>query len=399
MTIDLDRKRTVGDAAAADRAGGALPGELTSKLAALQSLNAQLIFMREESQAYSEMVSAARKLIGCDSCALFIYDEARRCLVLRASHGFPEDLEEMTIPLEEGQSTQRQAFMEGYLVYVPDTRASSGRPGLLPEIRSELAMAIYSNQGPVGLFDIGRREPDGFAEHEIQFCSVLVDQIAFSLENMRLLRNLTATRNAVIRGMALLAESRDGHIGGHLDRICATARLMAGQLHHEGPYVREVDEEFVETISQAAALHDIGKVGIPDSILQKPSSLSTGEFEIMKTHTTIGGDLLLELMHDYGHILTLRMGAEVAYGHHECWDGSGYPRGMKGRDVPLAARIVSICDVYDALTSERIYKEAWDHERVCQVIRAGAGSQFDPYLVDVFVALAPQMHEISARLR
>ena len=141
----------------------------------------------------------------------------------------------------------------------------------------------------------------------------------------------------------------------------------------------------------------MGKVGIPDSILLKPGKLTESEFEIMKTHTLVGAELLDGLRQSFGDFSMIAMGVDVAHSHHEWWDGSGYPAGLAGRDIPLAARILCICDVYDALTSERVYKKAWTHEETEASIREAAGKQFDPELVDVFFENPDDLYAVRAR--
>jgi HD-GYP domain-containing protein (c-di-GMP phosphodiesterase class II) len=374
-----------------------LVGEVSgvaAKLAALQALGTRLIYVRDEQHLYEEMVEAAQRITGCDFCSLFTVDHDEHLLRLRAWSGYSDEVAGTRIPLDDGTSVQRQAFVEEYLVYVPEVFEGPYRDYLAPDLRSELAIPIVSKRGPVGVLDFGSRTPGAFTEQDAQFCSMLVGQMAFSLENNLLVRELMSTRDAVIHGMALLAESRDGHIGAHLRRICAMAEAMSQRLLQDTRYRREVDEEFVETISRSAALHDIGKVGIPDTILLKPGKLTASEYEVMKTHTRIGGDLLKELMSTHGSFFMLQMGADVAYGHHERWDGSGYPAGLGEDEIPLAARIVTICDFYDALASERIYKAPLSHEQVCIMVRGESGRHFDPQLVEVFHELAPAFEEI-----
>jgi response regulator RpfG family c-di-GMP phosphodiesterase len=279
-------------------------------------------------------------------------------------------------------------------VHLRDRSETPGVCCLDDEVRSNLVFPIISNNGPVGAFDFGSREAHAFEPEDIDICAMLVDQMAYSIENIRLLGELSESRDAVIRGMALLAESRDNNIGGHLDRICASARMVAGRLLGLPEYQDEVSVEFVETIARAAALHDIGKVGIPDAILLKPGRLTEAEFEVMKTHTTLGQELLAHLMDQHGSYYMIQMGAEVALSHHEWWDGNGYPNGWRGDRTPLSARIVALADVYDALTSKRIYKDAWCHEDALADIRAKAGIQFDPALTEIFLSNPEELLEI-----
>ena len=372
--------------------------ELDSRLDALQSVNAKLLFLRDIKTVYEEMARSARQVLGCDFCALYTYERPDNLLLLQARAGDHDPERRPEIHLDDPGSIQAQAFQEEYLVYIPDLRENRAERRENPEIRSQLCIPISSNQGPVGLFDFGSRRVDAFAHQDVRIASILVDQAAFSLENIRLLGDLTASRDAVIRGMALLAESRDGQIGGHIDRICAFSHLFATRLRQDSPYEHLVDDDFLETINRAAALHDIGKVGIPDRILLKPGKLTEKEYEIVKTHTTIGGSLLVGLIRDHGSFPTLRMGAEVAYGHHEWWDGSGYPHGQRGQAIPLSARIVTVADVFDALTSRRVYKEAWEAGEAFLALKERAGTQFDPHLLDLFTELAPQLLEIRNEL-
>jgi putative two-component system response regulator len=246
----------------------------------------------------------------------------------------------------------------------------------------------------VGVFDFGSRRSGAFTATEIGMCTMLVDQMSYSLENIRLVNELSRSRDAVIRGMALLAEIRDTHIREHLSRICAYSGFLAGLLP-ERPGYPEVTLQFIETIARAAALHDVGKVGIPDAILLKPGKLTEAEFAVMKSHTEMGAELLEGLIQDYGTYSMISMGAEVARAHHERWDGSGYPAGLKGREIPLSARIVAICDVYDALTSRRVYKDAWTHEKTASTMQADAGKHFDPELLAIFLS----RHGDLARIR
>ncbi len=359
------------------------PGPGIDRLQALQAFNARLVCMTVNESSYEEVVNGVWKVLGCDACALFLLDDATGELVLKGSVGYPDVPADLRIPLTDTGSIHAQSFNEEYLIHVDDLDFQNGAKPLSARIAGNLVLPIISNSGPVGVFDFGSFGTGTFDAQEIGMCSMLVDQMSYSLENIRLVGELSQSRDAVIRGMALLAEIRDTHIGGHLNRICEFAELLTERLAIRPGY-QEVTHEFIETITRAAALHDVGKVGIPDSILLKPGKLSDPEFEIMKSHTLIGAELLEGLRKNFGDFSMIAMGVDVAMGHHEWWDGSGYPHGRKGQEIPLAARILGICDVYDALTSSRVYKEAWSHEETEKTIREAAGRQFDPDLVDIF---------------
>ncbi len=194
------------------------------------------------------------------------------------------------------------------------------------------------------------------------------------------------TQQVTVFTLAKLAESRDNETGQHLDRMRCYAREVAAEIITTEKYRNRFDDGFVDQIYQSSPLHDIGKVGIPDRILLKPGKLSNDEFDIMKRHSVIGGDTLKLADEQAGNNSFLSMGKDIAYSHHERWDGSGYPHGLRGEEIPLASRIVAIGDVYDALTSRRPYKEPFSHEKAMAIILEGKGKHFDPDVVDAFVA-------------
>jgi putative two-component system response regulator len=180
------------------------------------------------------------------------------------------------------------------------------------------------------------------------------------------------------------ADSRDPETGAHIVRMANYSRVIAEQLG--------LSAAQQQLILEAAPMHDIGKVGIPDHILLKPGKLSIEEFAIMKKHAMLGYQILAESQSEM-----LQVGAEIALSHHEKFDGSGYPQGLIGEEIPLFARIVAVADVFDALTSERPYKSAWDIDKALALLHEGAGSHFDPQCVAAFVADWPQILEIKAR--
>jgi putative two-component system response regulator len=209
-----------------------------------------------------------------------------------------------------------------------------------------------------------------------------------SLENRILERTaqLARTQNVAVFSLAKLAESRDTETGEHLERMRSYAREIAIGLSQQEKYKDLIDNEFIEALFHSSPLHDIGKVGIPDGILLKPGRLSFEEFEIMKSHSVIGGDTLKAADQEAGQDSFLAMGRDIAYYHHEKWNGTGYPSGLKGEEIPLPARIVAVSDVYDALTSKRPYKEPFSHEKSKSIIVEGSGKDFDRDIVTAFVA-------------
>ena len=199
-------------------------------------------------------------------------------------------------------------------------------------------------------------------------------------------RMLIDSRDLVVFALANLADSRDPETGAHLERIREYCRILAEHLALHGPYTEQITPAFIEQIYQASPLHDIGKVGIPDAILLKPGRLSEREFELMKQHSLIGARALQEVAGHGGQGGFLDMAIDIARDHHERWDGSGYPYARSGHDIPLAARIAALADVFDALTSVRVYKAAFTMEVARTMIENDAGTHFDPAIVDAFVA-------------
>ena len=208
-------------------------------------------------------------------------------------------------------------------------------------------------------------------------------------------QELVDTRDLTIFALAKLADSRDPETGSHLERMRHYSRILAEQLGKEGPYKESIDEQFIADIFRSSPLHDIGKVGIPDAILLKPGRLTQEEFEIMKRHSTIGAETLEEAARHSRSGSFLRMATDIARGHHERFNGTGYPKGLAGQEIPLAARIVGLADVYDALTSARVYKEAFPPAVARSIIEAESGKHFDPAVIEAFQACHDRFLEVQ----
>jgi len=198
---------------------------------------------------------------------------------------------------------------------------------------------------------------------------------------------------ATIFAMARLAESRDDETGTHLERVQSFCGLLG-----EGVAAghTDLDREFVRHLVHAGPLHDIGKVGISDAVLLKPGRLTPDEFELMKTHTTMGAQTLEAVQRGNPSNAFIGMGIEIARSHHERWDGGGYPQGLSGESIPLSGRIMAVADVYDALRSKRVYKPAFSHDESVRIIGEGGGTQFDPCVVDVFMERADEFEAVFA---
>jgi putative two-component system response regulator len=209
-------------------------------------------------------------------------------------------------------------------------------------------------------------------------------------------RELLTTQDITIRALASLAETRDDDTGAHILRTQHFVRRLAEELRNDPLFADEVDERAIDLMFKSAPLHDIGKVGIPDHILLKPGKLTPEEFEVMKTHVELGRRALASSIADSGTSTDfLQYAIDIVRGHHEKWDGSGYPKGLSGEQIPLSARIMAVADVYDALTTRRIYKPAFAHEVAEQIILDGRGRHFDPRIVDAFSRCMPDFRRIT----
>jgi len=208
---------------------------------------------------------------------------------------------------------------------------------------------------------------------------------------------LHKTQISAIRSLARLAEFRDHETGDHLQRICEYSRLISQEVFKRQPYDFKIRAEYCDDIFLSSMLHDIGKVGIPDYILLKKGKLDAEEWKIMKSHTVIGWTILNQADCELGEQSFLTLASQIALNHHERWDGSGYPYGLKEDNIPLSARISAVADVYDALTSQRPYKKPWHHDDAIREITQHSGVAFDPVIVDILLSTEKKVLDIHYR--
>lgn len=203
-------------------------------------------------------------------------------------------------------------------------------------------------------------------------------------------------KQVVIEAMGELAEFRDPETGAHIKRTQHYVKTLAEQLFKNGSFQQDLDPEGVTLLYKSAPLHDIGKVGIPDSILLKPGKLSPDEFSEMQNHTLYGQTVIRKLEKRVGKSSFLKYANDIIVGHHEKYDGSGYPYGLQEEEIPLAGKIMAIADVYDALTTRRVYKDAFPHEKVMTIMNDGNGSHFDPIVFNAFLEVEIDFRAIAA---
>ena len=232
------------------------------------------------------------------------------------------------------------------------------------------------------------------AQRELTIAKDQLEIYAKELETLVSLRTnqLTATQDMVVFALAHVADSRDPETGQHLMRMRRYSQMIAQTLAAGGPYAAVIDERFLQDLYRSSPLHDIGKVAVPDSILQKPGKLTSEEFGKMKQHVVAGGETLEMARDQVGPGTFMDMAADIARYHHEWFNGTGYCEGLHGQDIPLSARIVALADVYDALTSQRVYKPAYDSDTARKIIAEESGSHFDPVIVGAFLSRFEDYH-------
>ncbi len=260
-------------------------------------------------------------------------------------------------------------------------------------IRSSIALPLKVSGEPVGMIFFSSRYKNVYNDHHLNILQTLANSIAISLN-----KNIFASemQYSSVLALAKLSEARDEDTGEHMERMAKYAKTIAVLLHRKGLYPEEITVEYIDLIERFSPLHDIGKVGISDKILLKPAKLTPEEFDEMKQHTIFGAQVLRSADMNMGRKgkSLFGMGVEIAEGHHEKWDGSGYPNGKKGLEIPLSARITAVADVFDALTSKRPYKEAFSLDKSFAIVQEGRGTHFDPVIVDLFLENRERMEEI-----
>jgi len=286
--------------------------------------------------------------------------------------------------------------------YYTEHASSVNAKRLLEEgMRSSLVLPLIINDRTRGFLIFASVTPHSFKEDHISFLESIVGQISFSIQRGELLselethtekleqlvetrtREVLKTQKVTIFALSKLADARDVDTGQHLERIRRFCALIAQVLKYS-EHGKHITNQYLRDLYDSSILHDIGKVGIPDAILLKQGPLTAEEFDIIKTHTTIGFNSLRSASKDLGEDTFLNMAMDITLYHHERWDGLGYPYGLKGDEIPLSSRIVAISDVYDALTSKRPYKAPYEHEMAVEIMK-DEQSHFDPLLFKIFL--------------
>lgn len=386
-----------------DRLNTQLEAEVDVKTRRLQVLYE---FMRDLNLAEARdrildlFITCVRDLIGAERISLFLTDETGENLVCERAIGM-DAAQIPPVAVSDVEGITGQVFRSGKTLAAKtySTAAASRRANdyvgdvflSTPLIRTSSG----TRHGVIGVLNLTERpDDDPFSDEEIDCVRTISDAATIALDNVTRRMRLQQSVRVLLQTVGLLAEYRDEETKEHLTRVTKTARILANELRNEGTYVSLVTNDFIETLVQAAPMHDIGKVGISDEILTKPGKLTDEEFQIMKTHTEIGRRVLSIAFDPICPVPLLEMCIDIAHCHHERYDGRGYPRRLVAHDIPLSARIIALVDAYDAITSLRRYKPAKLHHEAVDIIHGESGRHFDPAIVEAFLRCHERFNEL-----
>lgn len=367
---------------------------LTDRIGSGANLQDALKFVHEEFRAF----------LPVDWVGVFLWDGERRLLMLERDCGAVGGLRdgegfEIAAGLPD-EIREGRPYLFAELETCPLHAPFAALAGRLREegLHSSLLLPLTPSAQAPALLLFASREAGAYTPDHVEFLANIGQQISHILERTVVMEGLVV---AAVEGLAKLAESRDPETGDHLARMSLYSAIVAEELGRGGAYRERIDQAYVRDILRFAPMHDIGKVGVRDEILLKPGRLTPEERESMEVHPVTGGQVLRRCeaqMNARGRSI-FQIGIEIAEGHHEKFDGSGYPNRLAGEEIPLSARIIAVADVFDALTSKRPYKEAWPVEKALETMKNDAGKHFDPEVLAALERALPQVLEVYGRLK
>jgi len=334
--------------------------------------------------------------------SIMLPDDDRKCLTLARSLGLDAETA-ASVKLSVGEGIAGRVFQTKEPVVVnseddPEYRPAPVEADFFAGVPL-LSTPLGNGSDILGVLNVTDRVGGRpFEAQDLEYVGLIANIAGVTLYALLNRKARDDARDLIVLALAKLAEHRDSDTGRHVERVTQYAVVLAENLRGRGKFQDEIDEEFIQALSRAVPLHDIGKVAIPDSILRKPGRLTLEEMAIMRTHAQIGMDTLRPVIERSPGVEFLTMAADIVRAHHEWFDGGGYPEGLKGDKIPLAARVVALADVYDALTTDRVYKSAISHERAEGIIVKSSGRQFDPAIVEAFLACRARFKRLSAEL-
>lgn len=339
------------------------------------------------------MADMGKQMVRSDRCTVWLVDEERQELWTKVAHG----VSELRIPLRAG--LVGLSVQKGEPIYIDDAYSNEPYRDYLAQgafitdlqtgyrTKSLLVIPFRDSEGTIiGAFQaVNKLTADQtFSERDIEYLSLVASYSGKSLESAMLTKEIEETQREIIYTMGGIGESRSKETGNHVKRVAEYSYVIAKGLG--------LSEEEADLLRMASPMHDIGKVAIPDSVLNKPGKLTDEEYQLMKSHASIGYGLLKSSKRSI-----LQAAAIVAHQHHEKWNGKGYPNGLKGEEIHIFGRITAIADVFDALGSDRVYKKAWELDRIIALFKEERGEHFDPQIVDIFLEQLPEILKIRDR--
>ncbi|MCB9851587.1 MAG: HD domain-containing protein [Phycisphaerales bacterium] len=377
-------------------------GEQTRILSLLLDLSALLARTEKLDTILAKTISTASEMTFCRRISVMLPNADRTELFIAAGLGIDERVRK-NVRLGIGESIAGRVFMTGETIVLNcqqdaakylderDLRVFSGLPMMCtPLCASERVIGVLN------LTDRFHERP--FSSNELGFMNLLTNCTASAIQNVRTRKARDEARDSIVIALAKLAEHRDDDTGKHLDRVTIFSMKLAEALRKTPRYASEIDDDFMWNLQRAAPLHDIGKVAIPDAILLKPGRLTDTEMNVMRTHANVGAETIRSLLDRAPDSGFLKMAEQISASHHEWFDGTGYPNGLSGQDIPLAARILALADVYDALRTERVYKRGMSHRKAVEIIEKETGTHFDPDVVDAFMKLEATFERLAREL-
>ena len=330
------------------------------------------------------MANMGKEMIFADRCTVWLIDERNEELYTAVAHG----VDELRIPLNSG--IVGHAILTGETIIIDDAKQDVRHYHISDEqngyvTKSMITVPFRNHEDKIiGAYQaINKLTPQAkFTTQDIEYLSLAASYAGKSLETVMLHEEIIKTQKEIIAAMGEIGELRSKETGNHVKRVAAYSYILA-----KGLGLSERDADILRTVSP---MHDIGKIAISDTILNKPERLTNEEFELIKNHTTVGYELLRSSPREL-----LRAAAVVAHEHHEKWNGTGYPRGLKGEEIHIFGRITAVADVFDALGADRVYKKAWSIDRIKTLFEEESGQHFDPKIVEIFFKKLPELINIG----
>jgi putative two-component system response regulator len=377
-------------------------GEQARAMAVLLDFSHQVAVDNNLDRLLDSTIKAVAELTCSRRISIMLADAERQVLNIARAVGIDETFaSKVRVPV--GMSTSGTVFQTCQSVII-NSEEEAGEYKLdidCPVFASVpmISTALTTSEHVVGVLNITERQgARPFTPWDIECIHLIANMAASAIHAICTRTTFDHARDSIVVALARLAEHRDPDTGRHLDRVTRFAVMIAEELRTFPSHRDVIDDDFLKSMELAVPLHDIGKVAIPVHILLKPGRLSLDEMDAMRTHAEIGAKTIESAIERATETLFLRMAKDIALGHHEWYDGTGYPRGVRGEDNPLSARITALADVYDAITSKRVYKEAMSHEQAVTLIVDARGSQFDPDVVAAFINRQDDFQQLADQL-